>query len=171
MENISQSSFAKTLKSGADAGQTTFHVHNGSDSPRIPQASIMQFVEPVRWTIPGIQAATATNYGVIFIADRPCTVVGFQEVHQTKGTDVGAVTLQLEKLTGTTVLGSGINLLQTALSLKATINTIQEGVMAITNTGGVRDVSLAVGDRLALSDSGTLTALANVTITIFIQYQ
>lgn len=149
---------------------SSFHIHNGLDTPRIPQSSIVQFVEPVRWTIPGTQAATATNYGVFFIADRVCTVVGFQEVHQTAGTDGADVTLQLEKLIGTTALGSGIELFETALSLKSTADTVQSAQLTMDFTSGVKNVTLAIGDRLALKDTGTLTALANVTITLFIQY-
>lgn len=184
MENtqnpLSQSSFSTSLGAGASAVNTPFHIHNGQDSPRIPPDSIKGFIEKVRWTIPGVQAATDTNYGVIFIADRPCVVVGFQEVHQTKGTDGSAVTLQLEKLTGTTAPGSGLNLLQTAISLKANINTVQTGDISTGSdpVTGVRLATLAaphstglvLGDRLALKKSGTLTSVANVTVTIFIQY-
>ena len=150
--------------------QSSYHTHNGSDSPRIMHKSIVNFLEPVRITIPGTQAQTAANYGVVFIADRACTVIGFQEVHQTAASAAGAVTLNLEKLTGTTALGSGINLLMTPIDLEATANTIQSGDIVTTSTTGIRDASLAVGDRLALVDSGTLTSIVNVTVTIFIQY-
>lgn len=161
----SSSSFATTLKPGQPAGTTTFHIHNGQDSPKIPPSSIRGYIERIRWTLPGELPATAANYGVIFIADRPCTVVGFEEVHQTAGSDGSAVTLQLEKLTGTEAPDAGVDLLATALSLKATANTVQTGTLIQT-----RDVTLQDGDRLCLNDSGTLTAVANVTVTIFIQY-
>jgi len=147
------------------------HIHNGEDSLNIPFESIQPFKEVVYWTIPGIQAATATNYGVIWIAPANCFVTAFQEVHQTAGTDGGAVTLQLEKLTGTTAPNSGIDLLTTALSLKATINTVQDGTIVLTHTATVKDASLNTGDRLCLKDTGTLTAVANVTVAIFISYK
>ena len=50
-------------------------------------------------SLDGTSPATTTNYGIIFTALYPCTVIDFSEVHQTLGTDGAAVTLQLEKLT------------------------------------------------------------------------
>ena len=141
------------------------HTHDGVDSERILYSNIRHRVIPLVWTIPGIQAATGTNYGVIWIADRVCTVTGFQEVHQTAGSDGGTVTLQLEKLTGTEAPDAGTVLLKTALSLKTTANTVQTANMVQTSAP-----QLLAGDRLCLKDAGTLTAVANVTVLIFITY-
>ena len=141
------------------------HTHDGVDSPRIPYFAIENRITPLWWTIPGAQAATATNYGTIFIADLDCAVVGFQEVHEVAGSSGGSVTLQLEKLTGTTAPDSGTTLLATALSLKATANTVQTGVLVKS-----RQTALKKGDRLCLKDAGTLTAVSNVTVAIFIMY-
>lgn len=142
------------------------HTHDGISSDKLTLDSIAQRTVPLYWTIPGAQAATATNYGVVWIADKTCVVTGFQEIHQTAGTDGSAVTLQLEKLTGTEAPGSGSELLSTALSLKATANTLQEADLVETITTR----QLLAGDRLCLKDAGTLTSVANLTVLIFIRY-
>lgn len=149
------------------ARQSSFHSHNGIDSPRIPQGSIQQFIEPVRFTLFGATAATAANYGTIFIADRPCTVIGVEIAYEDDST---SGTLNVEKLIGTTAPGAGIELLVTDLDLSDTPNTVYAGTMVQTSTDGIKDVSLAIGDRLALEDGGTLTNQLGLTVTIFIQY-
>ena len=136
------------------------HTHNGFDSNSINFLDIRRRRIWIPWTIPGTSAATAANYGVFWIAPFACTLVEFREVHQTAGTDAGAVTLQLEKLTGTQALDAGVTMLNATLSLKATINSVQTATL--TNTFANRN--LARGDRLALLDAGTLTAVANVTV-------
>ncbi len=116
-------------------------------------------------TLNDTAAATAANYGVLFTAlKRGYEVMVVGEIHGTAGTNAGAVTLQLEKLTGTTAKGSGSNILVTAFDLKGTINTLvkKEGVELTGKT-------LAVGDRLAWKTSGTLTAVANVHITVYLK--
>jgi len=117
----------------------------------------------VTHTIVGSDAATAGNYGVFFINQiGACYISGFWEVHQTAGNDGGAVTLDLEKLTGTQALDAGTSTLSAALSLKATANTVQTATMTATNSNR----NLAIGDRLALKDTGALTNVNNVTIII-----
>lgn len=138
------------------------HFHNGNDASRIQWKDVAQRREYIPWTIYGADAATAGNYGVFFIVPFLCTVVGFKEVHQTAGTDAGAVTLQLEKLTGTEALDAGVNVLSTALSLKAAANTVQEGALTTT----LANRNLAEDDRLALKDSGVLTGVANVSVLV-----
>lgn len=118
-------------------------------------------------SIPGIQAATATNYGVIFTALYEMEIVEVSEVHQTKGTDGGAVSLQLEKLTGTQALDAGATILTTAIDLKGTINTVVYPALTMTKINRV----LLRGHRLALKDAGTLTAVAGVQLTIRMIYR
>jgi len=116
-------------------------------------------------TLNDTAAATAANYGVLFTAlKRKYEVMVVGEIHGTAGTNAGAVTLQLEKLTGTTAKGSGSNILVTAFDLKGTINTLvkKEGVDLTGKT-------LDVGDRLAWKTSGTLTSVANVHITVYLK--
>lgn len=103
-----------------------------------------------------------------FIVPFACKVVGIKEVHATAGNDAGAVTAYIEKLSSTTAVGSG-TALHTALSMKATANTVQTATLSTASpkmdgTSAVLD--LAVGDRLAIVFAGTLTTLAGVVFTI-----
>ena len=139
------------------------HRHTGFESPKVNWRDIHERKIYLNHTIVGADAATAANYGVFFINEvAPCFVSGFWEVHQTAGSDGSAVTVGLEKLTGTTAPGSGTNILSAELSLKATANTVQKGTLTTT----IATLNLAVDDRLALEDTGTLTAVANVTIFV-----
>ncbi len=117
-------------------------------------------------SLPGTLSATATNYGVFFIASRPIEIMKIKEAHTTAGSDAGAVTLQIEKLTGTTALDSGSTLLTTAFNLKGTANT----VVSYEGTRLTSSRQLVEGDRLALKDAGTLTDLAGVCVTIYYKY-
>jgi len=161
----------KELATKFGVAYTSRHIHNGQDSQFIPFSSLKPFNEYINFTIPDVQAATATNYGVIWICPANAIVTGFSEVHQTAGTAGGTVSLQLEKLTGVQAPDSGVVLLETALNLKATANTVQEGVIATSFTSNKQNASLSAGDRLCLKDAGTLTTLANVTVQILVTYQ
>lgn len=145
--------------------QISEHIHNGFDSSRIAFSDIAGKKIWVNHTIVGATADTAANYAVFFIVPFSCYVTAFKEVHQTAGSDVGAVTLDLEKLTGTQALGAGVSVLNATLSLKATANTVQTATL----TGILANKNLAIGDRLALKRSGTLTAVANVSVFVELQ--
>lgn len=145
--------------------QTPDHFHNGFDFSRIYWNDINQKKFYVEHTIYGADAVTAADYSTFFIAPFAVTVTDFREVHATAGIDVGAVTLDLEKLTGTTAPGSGSSVLAATLSLKATANTVQTATLTAT----LANRSLAKNDRLALKKSGTLTSVANVTIVTELQ--
>lgn len=148
------------------SSQPPTHYHNGFDSNQISFVDIYQKKMYVHHTIQGTAAATASNYGVFLIVPIACLVTRIQEVHQTLGTDGGAVTLNIEKLTGTTALDSGSTLLPTAFDLKAAINTVRTGTLTTTSTTR----TLAAGDRLAMKDTGVLTAVANVTVLVELQF-
>lgn len=137
------------------------HGHRGYD-----QTSILNTRAFVTVSIPGVQAQTAGNYGIFFIAPRSCIIKSITEVHNVAGTNGSAVTLNVERLQGTETLGAGDVLLSTAFNLKATANTVQNGTLV--TTGKV--LGLNTGDRLALKDTGTLTTLEGVCITIEILY-
>ena len=111
----------------------------------------------------GATAATAANYGIIFVAPEPCRVIKVSEVHTTAGTDSGAVTLDVERLQGTEAPGSGDALLGTTkINLKGTKNTVQSPDLTSTST----NLNLSTGDRLCLKDAGTLTDVAGVCVTV-----
>jgi hypothetical protein len=149
---------------GSDT-QLEDHFHNGNDVSKISFNDIAVKKVWVHHTIQGANAATATNYGVFWVAPFACLVNSFKEVHQVLGTDAGTVTVMLEKVTGTTVPGSGSAILDTALSLKATINTLQTA--SITATDATRLYrTLAIGDRLSMKLAGTPTAVSSVTVMV-----
>lgn len=142
--------------------QFEFHNHDGQNSLLILQTVWANA------SLPGTQSATASNYGIFFIASRPCTVKRISEVHTVAGSNASAVTLQVERLQGTEALDAGDTLLSTAFNLKGTANTVQTG--SLINTGKTI-LSLSVGDRLALKDSGTLTDVAGVCVSVEINFK
>lgn len=100
-----------------------------------------------------------------FIAPVACEVVSIREVHGTAGSDGSAVTLQVERLQGTEAPGgNGDALLSSALSLKATANTVQAGTLVTTSV-----VQLAAGDRLGVDITGTTTAVADAVVTVLLK--
>lgn len=120
----------------------------------------------IHHTIQGTAAATAGNYGVFWIAPFACSIISIQEVHQTAGSDAGSVTLDIEKLTGTQALDAGVTVTGTAVSLKGTANTVTTASLSST----LSSKQLSAGDRLAMKDTGVLTAVNNVTVIIEIKF-
>ena len=115
--------------------------------------------------LPSTSAQTASNYGHIFTATGPCEVLIASEVHAVAGTSGSAVTLDIEKLTGTTALGSGSSILATAFDLKSTAYTPVQKQGTLLSTAR----QLVQGNRLALKTSGTLTSLQGVQVTLYIK--
>lgn len=140
----------------------TDHRHTGFDMSRVMESDLDQRKLYIKHNLAGTSAATAGNYSTFWIAPFPCYVSAFYEVHATAGTDAGSVTLQLEKLTGTAAPGAGSAILSSALSLKATANTVQTGTITPT----IANKNLVAEDRLALLLSGTPTNVANVTVLV-----
>lgn len=140
-------------------GQLLRHTHNTIDGTQ--KIALGEFTSV---SLPDTQSQTSTNYGLFFVATRPCFIKAISEVHTTAGTNGSPVTLQIERLQGTTAPGAGTNMLSTAFDLKGTANTVQRGVLIPTPTG------LNQGDRLALKVSGTLTSLKGVCVTVDLQF-
>lgn len=156
-----------------------WHYHNGNDSPKVSFLNLSERVMTVAYTIPGTNAATAANYSTFFTVPFPMTLRTVTEVHATAGSDGSAVTLQIEKLTGTTAPGAGTALLKTAFNLKGAANTVvtvptngSTTLLFVTtsNANNVKDITFAIGDRVALLKSGTLTSVANVTVVLTFLY-
>lgn len=154
--------------------QVPFHRHNGSDSPRVSFLDLSNRSEFFQTLVPGTSAATASNYGVFFIAPLKAVITAISEVHQTAGTDAGAVTLQIERLTGTQASGAGTSLLNTGFNLKGTINTVVTATFTSTTISlaniNKTNFALAKGDRLGLVLSGTPTAVAQVLVQVQLNY-
>lgn len=114
----------------------------------------------------GTDPATAANYDVFFTAPRPMEIMEVWETHRVAGTDAGAVTLNLEILDSGEALDAGDTVLDTAFSLKTTANTPQSAYGSDLSSNRV----LTSGQRLALRDSGTLTAVAGLSVTVYLKY-
>lgn len=132
------------------------HNHDGRTSEKIKQTVFIPAV------LKSTEPQTAANYGVFFVATRPCIVKAVSEIHEVAGSSTP--TLQIERLTSTTAPASGTELLLTAFNLAATANTVQRGVLKNIPLG------LNQGDRLALKDIGTLTNIVGVTVTVEIEF-
>lgn len=112
------------------------------------------------------QAAGETLADLHFmLASRAYKVIGARMVQDVAGSDGSAVTLMLEKLTGTTAPGSGTALLTAAWDLKATARTPQTGTLIST----AASLTMAAGDRLGLNLTGTPTAVAGVVVEVDLQ--
>lgn len=103
-----------------------------------------------------------------FIADRAMTITAIQEVHGTAGNDAGAVTGAVFKDTGTQGIGGGATTMVGTFNLKGTANTVQSATLLSVDGGGNPNagIQLAAGDRLSFIFTGTLTTLANVSVTV-----
>lgn len=113
--------------------------------------------------IPGTDAATAGNYfALFFIARRPYEIISCKERHEVAGSDGSPVTFQLNKVPNGTAPASGTSILTTGLSLKSTADTLQAGTI----TAVIANRRLVDGDGLCLETSGTLTAVAGVSIVV-----
>ena len=99
---------------------------------------------------------------VFWIASREYEVTAIKERHSTLGSDGSAVSLQVTKDVDGEAPGAGKNLLTTAFSLKATIDTTQSGTLTTT----LADRKLSAGNALAVDFAGTLTSVAGVVVTI-----
>ena len=119
--------------------------------------------------LPGSLAQTAASYGVFFTATRPCYIKAITESHTTAGADAGAVSLEVERLTGTTAPGSGTSLQSAVFDLKGTANTTQYAGLR-TGSTLIAQTGLNMGDRLALKKTGTLTSLEGVQVTVELRY-
>lgn len=103
---------------------------------------------------------TAANYGIFFIARKPCEVLAIDEVH---GTASSSGTVTVEKLTGTTAKGSGTTI-SNAISTSSTANTVQNATL----TASAKQ--LAIGDRLAIKSGGTLTSGKDLQLTVYLKH-
>lgn len=134
------------------------------------QTGFLGVTKPITIRIPDTMAATAANYTApFFIAERPYEVLWCMERHETKGTDAGAVTVMLKKVPSGTATGSGIDILTAGISLKGTNNTNQEGIISQARTTAIYNRRLSTGDALSLVTTGTLTAVAGVTVSVLLR--
>lgn len=100
-------------------------------------------------------------------------VVEAAETHTTAGTDGGAVTAVVEKLTGTQAPNAGANMFKTStFNMKGAANTVQRLVASqLTGLSVAQRAAQLVspGDRIGFSFTGTLTTLAGVGVTVVLR--
>lgn len=125
------------------------------------------------WTAPNIprQPAddnTGSNAGIVSqtmagSATPPeWKVVSIYERHEAAATDSGTVTLQVVKVPSGTAISGGTAIHDTPISLKTTAATQQ----VVTPSATDANLKLNPGDGLALIPTGTLTALAGLTVMV-----
>lgn len=116
--------------------------------------------------VPGTSAATSTNYGRFITLKQPIQILRIQEIHETAGSDAGAVTLDVVVVSNGSAISTGTSLLASTFNLKSTADTLV--------TKQKRDLSsartIAPTQSIALKTSGTLTAVAGVMVTVFYQF-
>lgn len=96
-----------------------------------------------------------------FIADQPYTVTGINYSAKTQGT--GTLTCNVTKDTGTQAPGAGVTLQSGTFNCVTIVNnTVTPGTLTATTA----NLTMAVGDRLAVLFTGTVSTLAGVTITL-----
>lgn len=103
---------------------------------------------------------------VFFIAPAKCRVVAVKEAHAVAGTDASAVSIDVKKCTGTQAPSAGTTVLAAVVNAKGTANTVVSPALTAT----AANTLLAAGDRLGIDITGTITALAGVTVTVLIEY-
>jgi hypothetical protein len=116
----------------------------------------------------GIQLSASVEYVAasvdkrFFVAPVACTVQKVTLCVTAAGSDGGAVTAMIEKVPSGTAIGSGTDVLASALNLKSTANTNAAGTLH----GTAGNLALAAGDALAVDFTGTLTAATGVITVV-----
>lgn len=108
----------------------------------------------------------AASYAVshtIFVNDSTSGTFKIAGVTATFGTASTSGTLQVEVATGTQAIGAGVNQLTGTVSLAGTANTPVNGTVIASPT------TIAAGSRINLIFAGTVTNLANASVSVALQ--
>lgn len=109
-------------------------------------------------------AAASTSQSVFVAPPASMGTYALAGVSAVFGTASTSGTLQVEKTPSGTAVGSGTNLLTGTVSLAGTANTSLNGTLV----SNPNTLQLAAGDRISLVFGGTMTSLANCTVTVYI---
>lgn len=101
-----------------------------------------------------------------FIAKNPVEVFWVAEAHLVAGSDAGAVTMDIVKLTDGQAVAAGTSILASTFDMKSTANTVVSKEGKELSSSRV----LKTGERLALDFTGTLTDLAGVQVTLYCKF-
>ncbi len=176
---IDDSIRADKQKSQYGVNRVPVHSHNGLDSPKIDFGGAVSNRQVfVTSRIPDTGAATSGNYGQFFlnplfispttvlpIFQGGMTILTMSEVHGRAGNDGSAVSVGVYILNPGDASISGGTLVH-SFDLKSTANVPRYSSLILGATPAV----LYPGQRLALHTTGTLTNVADVLVTIYMQY-
>lgn len=107
----------------------------------------------------------AASYAVshtIFVNDNVSGTYQIVAVSAVFGTASSSGTLNVEVATGTQAIGSGTNQMSSTISLSGTANTTVNGTITT-------QTAITAGARINLIFAGTVTSLANCSITVALQ--
>lgn len=111
----------------------------------------------------GAQAGSGTSYEVIFTARHACEVLWVAETHRNPAG--AACTLNLEILASGEALDAGDTVLATAFDLQSAADTpVEKTGNDLTATRQLR-----TGDRLAMKDTGTVTDVRGLSLTVYLK--
>ena len=123
-----------------------------------PKARVQSFT--VSTILPYTDAASANFYANSFWTAPAKCVIDSVEVRYETASSSGTVTVH--KVPSGTAVDSGTALLASTISTAATAATKYAGTLATTTS----TLELAAGDSLQLVDSGTLTSLVGLQVTV-----
>lgn len=101
----------------------------------------------------------------VFCAHKAFEVVAVSACWGTAESTAATLTLQVEKLTGTTAPGSGTELLSSSIDCKSTANTVNYGTLITTP----ENLLLSRGHRLAVDFSAAANELADVAVNVILR--
>lgn len=119
--------------------------------------------EPITDIQNQVAAATYAVSHTIFVNDNSGSTFKVASVAVNFGTTSTSGTLQVEVATGTQAVGAGVNQLTGTMSLSGTANTVVNGTVIASPT------TITAGARVNLIFAGTVTGLANTSITVNLQ--
>lgn len=112
-----------------------------------------------------VAAASYAASHTIFVNDNVSGTYRIAGVTATFGTASSSGTLQVEVATGTQAIASGTNQLTGTISLAGTANTPVNGTLVAVASL----TTISAGARVNLIFGGTVTSLANATISVVLQ--
>lgn len=112
-------------------------------------------------------AGVATRPFHIFTSNAYGKIMKIEEIHGTAGNDASAVTGHITKESGTQAAGSGVSLMSGTFNLKGTADTRQQATL----TSNEDYLKFQPGDRLSFKLTGTATAVANLLVVVWVQYE
>lgn len=138
----------KTISTDADAGETGI---------------LVPMYELIHDNQNQVAAASYAVSHTIFVNDNVSGTYKIAGVTATFGTASTSGTLQVEVATGTQAIASGTNQLTGTVSLAGTANTPVNGTLIASPT------TISAGSRINLIFGGTVTNLANASVTVVLK--